>query len=1075
MKKQLFPLAILCFSWVLTAQNKLYQSNTYSGLKVRNIGPAFMSGRIADIVKNPHNPSTWYVATASGGVWKTINNATTWTPIFDRYDSYTAGAIAIDPINPNVLWLGTGENASQRSAGYGDGVYKSVDAGKSWKNVGLKKSEHIGKILIDPRNTDVVYVAAQGPLWAPGGNRGLYKTVDGGKTWELALEISENTGITDMVFDPRNPDLIYAASYQRRRHVGILVAGGPESAVYKTEDGGKSWRKLNRGLPGGDAGRIALAVSPQQPDIVYAQIALEDRKGGFYKSTDKGESWSKQNDYIVVDPQYYGEIYADPHHFDRVYSMDVVIQVTDDGGKNFRGLNTRNKHVDNHELIFDPHDPDYLLVGCDGGIYESWDQGDSWKFVSNLPLTQFYRVGIDNATPFYNVYGGTQDNSTLGGPSRTNNIHGIRNSDWFITRGGDGFQTRVDPENPNILYSMSQYAGIVRYDKRSGEGVDIQPQPQPGDDALRWHWDAPLIISPHAPQRLYFAAQRLFRSDDRGNSWTPVSDDLSRNIDRNQVEVMGRIWSPEAVWKNVFTSPLSTVVSLAESKLEEGLIAVGTDDGLLQITEDGGKNWRKIDRFPGVPDQTYVSDLFLSQHDRNTIYALFNNHKNGDFEPYALKSTDLGKNWTTIGSSLPERHITWTIVEDHVDPNLLFLGTEFGLFFSLDQGKNWTQHKSGVPTVAIRDLEIQERENDLVCATFGRGMLIWDDYSPLRYLKDDALDQPAQLFPVKDAWIYIEARPIGSSKGSLGDAFFTAPNPPYGATFTYYLKEGLRSKKQERRTGEKRSLADGGKGSYPNWEQLREEDWEEKPAIVLTVKDADGQIVRRLSGPTSAGFHRVQWDFRYPAFTAGRRGRGSGPIATPGGYSVSLRQYVDGEWTELAKPQSFQTKSLGLATLETEDKAAALAFQQKAGRLQSALLETNNFIENQLEALNRIKASLMSGRESEALLSETRDLELKLKAMQLVLRGDVTRSQRAEFTSPGLIGRLQRVVYGQYHSAAPTKTHQDSYQIARSGFERLYKALKQLTEQELTDWRQSLEAQGIPGATGGGLPVWKED
>lgn len=685
MKKRLLPLALLCFSWVLTAQNKLYQSNTYSSLKVRNIGPAFMSGRIADIVKNPHNPSTWYVATASGGVWKTVNNATTWTPIFDRYDSYTAGAIAIDPINPNVLWLGTGENASQRSAGYGDGVYKSVDAGKSWKNVGLKKSEHIGKILIDPRNTDVVYVAAQGPLWAPGGDRGLYKTVDGGKTWELALEISENTGITDMAFDPRNPDVIYAASYQRRRHVGILVAGGPESAIYKTEDGGKSWRKLNRGLPGGDAGRIALAVSPQQPDIVYAQIALEDRKGGFYKSTDKGESWSKQNDYIVVDPQYYGEIYADPHHFDRVYSMDVVIQVTDDGGKNFRGLNTRNKHVDNHELIFDPHDPDYLLVGCDGGIYESWDQGDSWKFVSNLPLTQFYRVGIDNATPFYNVYGGTQDNSTLGGPSRTNNIHGIRNSDWFITRGGDGFQTRVDPEDPNILYSMSQYAGIVRYDKRSGEGVDIQPQPQPGDDALRWHWDAPLIISPHAPQRLYFAAQRLFRSDDRGNSWTPVSDDLSRNIDRNQVEVMGRIWGPEAVWKNVFTSPLSTVVSLAESKLEEGLIVVGTDDGLLQITEDGGKNWRKIDRFPGVPDQTYVSDLFLSQHDRNTIYALFNNHKNGDFEPYALKSTDLGKNWTTISSSLPERHITWTIVEDHVDPNLLFLGTEFGLFFSLDQ------------------------------------------------------------------------------------------------------------------------------------------------------------------------------------------------------------------------------------------------------------------------------------------------------------------------------------------------------------------------------------------------------
>ena len=404
---------------------------------------------------------------------------------------------------------GTGENASQRSVGYGDGVYKSLDGGNSWKNVGLKTSEHIGKILIDPRNTDIVYVAAQGPLWAPGGDRGLYKTENGGASWERILEISENTGIADIVFEPGNPDIIYAAGYQRRRHVGILVAGGPESEIYKTSNGGRDWKKLTRGIPSGDKGRIALAVSPQEPSIVYALIAAEGEKSGFFRSDNRGETWQKVNDYIVVDPQYYGEIYADPHHFERVYAVDVMIHVTDDGGQNFRRLNSRNKHVDNHAIVFDDGDPDYLMVGCDGGIYESWDQGDTWRYIDNIPITQYYRVGIDNASPFYNVYGGTQDNATQGGPSRTINSHGITNADWFLTVGGDGFQTRVDPTDPNILYSQSQYAGIVRYDKRSGERVDIQPQAQPGEEALRWHWDSPLIISPHNSDRLYYAAQRL--------------------------------------------------------------------------------------------------------------------------------------------------------------------------------------------------------------------------------------------------------------------------------------------------------------------------------------------------------------------------------------------------------------------------------------------------------------------------------------------------------------------------------------------------------------------------------------
>ena len=604
-----------------TEKSKL-NPGTFAGLKLRCIGPALMSGRISDVAVDPTDRSVWYVAAASGGVWKTVNRGTTWTPIFDHHGSYSIGCVTVDPNNHLVVWVGTGENNSQRSVGWGDGVYKSLDGGKSFKNVGLKNSEHIGKILVDPRDSDVVYVAAQGPLWAPGGDRGLYKTTDGGANWEKVLDISENTGVSDIAFDPRNPDIIYATSYQRRRHVWTLVAGGPEGGIYKTTDGGANWKKINKGLPDVDLGRIGIAVSPQNPDVIYASVPAAWGESGFFRSSDGGENWTKMSDYITVDPQYYQELFCDPYQFDRVYSVDVWIHVTDDGGKTFRRVNSRNKHVDNHAIVFDPGDPDYLMVGCDGGIYESWDGAKTWRFIANLPITQFYRVEVDNDFPFYNVYGGTQDNDTEGGPSRTNNVHGIRNSDWFITVGGDGYQTRVDPNDPNIIYSMWQYGGLVRFDKRSGERVDIQPQPGKDEPPLKWNWDSPLIISPHSPTRLHFAANRLFRSDDRGDTWTPVSPDLTRQIDRNKLEVMGTTWSSESVWHNVWTSFFGNIVALDESPLVEDLIYAGTDDGLIQVTEDGGKTWRRIESFPGVPEMTYVSHIIASRHDPDAVYAL---------------------------------------------------------------------------------------------------------------------------------------------------------------------------------------------------------------------------------------------------------------------------------------------------------------------------------------------------------------------------------------------------------------------------------------------------------------------
>ncbi|MGB6337808.1 MAG: glycosyl hydrolase, partial [Thermoanaerobaculia bacterium] len=924
----------------------------------------------------------------------------------------------------------------------------------------------------------------QGPLWAPGGDRGLYKTTDGGQTWEQVLEISDNTGVTDLVIDPQNPDVLIAASFQRRRRVWALVAGGPESALYKSYDAGKTWKKLTSGLPEGDLGRIGLAVSPIDPDVVYATIPASRGESGFFRSADRGETWTKMSDYIPVDPQYYQEIFPDPHRFDRVYSMDVWIHVTDDGGRTFRRLNSEFKHVDNHAMVFDPDDPDYLMVGCDGGIYESWDLGKTWRFIDNLPVTQFYRVGLDNDLPFYNVYGGTQDNDSQGGPSRTTNVHGIRNSDWFITVGGDGYQTRIDPDDPNILYSMWQYGGLVRYDKRSGEILDIQPQPDEGEPPLNWHWDSPLMISPHSGQRLYFAANRLFRSDDRGDTWVAVSPDLTRGIDRNQLPVMGRVWSVDAVWKNVFTSFYGNIVALDESPLVEGLIYVGTDDGLVQVTDDGGETWREIGSFPGIPERTYVADLTASRHDVDTVYAVFNNHKSGDFKPYLLKSTDRGSSWTSVAGDLPDRHVLWSIVEDHVQPGLLFAGTELGLFFTFDGGSQWIELEGGMPTVAIRDLEIQQRENDLVAASFGRGFLILDDYTPLRHITPEVLEQEAVLFPVKKTWMYLQSRPLGwGEKAVQGHGYFTAPNPPFGAVFTYYLRDDLETLKEQRQKAEQEIQEEGGDTNYPSWEELRVEDREEEPAVILTVTDGDGQVVTRVEGPVTAGIHRVAWNLRYPSPEPVRLVSDpddddpGGPPVVPGSYTVGLAKRVDGKLTPVSEPQTFETVPLGLATLAAEDREELLAFQQQVGRLQRAVLGANEVARETAVELQHIKKAIMETPEADpALMEEARALELRLADIQTQLTGDRTVSRRSEPTVPSIVRRVNRSVEAHWSStSAATTTHQRNYEIAATAFAGVLADLRQLVEVDLRHLEEALEAAGAPWTPGRGLPAWEPE
>ncbi|MBI4471446.1 MAG: glycosyl hydrolase [Acidobacteria bacterium] len=848
----------------------------FRGLEFRSLGPSLTTGRISDIAVDPRNPSIWYVAAASGGLWKTTNRGTTFQPIFDQYGSYSLGCVTIDPNAPNVIWLGTGENQSQRSVSFGDGVYKSSDGGETWKNVGLRNSEHIAKILVDPRNSNVVYVASQGPLWASGGDRGLFKTTDGGQTWKPVLEVSENTGITDIVLDPRTPDVIYAASYQRRRHVGQQIAGGPEAAIYKSTNAGGSWTKLNSpsaGLPQVDTGRIALAVSPHDPDVVYALIAAAGDNSGFFRSANGGTTWVRQSNYKVVDPQYYGEIYSDPHRFDHVYAVDVRIHVTEDGGRSFQPVPWQI-HVDNHAMVFDPTDANHLLVGNDGGLYETWDHGRTWRHFTNLPLSQFYHLTVDNARPFYNVYGGSQDNGTIGGPTRTLSRVGIRTSDWISVGGGDGMQPRIDPENPDIVYSMSQNGALTRLDKRTGVSKSIRPRVD-RNTRLRWNWNAPFIISPHSPSRLYLAANFLFRSDDRGESWTMIGPDLTRQIDRDALPVMGRVWGPEAVGRNLFTTDYGVATALAESSRVEGLLYVGTDDHLIQVSEDGGSNWRKIDGFPGVPDSALISDILASQYDANTVYVAFTNHQRGDFKPYLLKSTDRGRKWTSIAGNLPDRHFVWSLAEDHINRNLLFAGTEFGLFFSSDGGRQWTPLRGKIPTIAIRDIEIQRLENDLAAATFGRGFYILDDYTPLRFMTPETLTSDGLIFPVRKTYMYGE---LGYVRAAFGNE--TTPNPPYGSLITYYLRG-------------------------------------DSEKAVLTVTDASGKTIRTLDAPGAAGIHRVAWDLREqprppetnpdegPPARSGNQMQ-PGPPVSAGKYKITLGRIVNGVMTTLGPAQEIE-------------------------------------------------------------------------------------------------------------------------------------------------------------------------
>ena len=1061
-----------------------WKSGTFNGLKFRSIGPAVTSGRVVDFAVNPANPKTYFVAAACGGVWKTENAGITYEPVFDGEGSYSIGCVEIDPTNPNVIWVGSGENNNQRSVAYGDGVYKSEDGGKSWNNVGLKTSEHIGMIAIDPSNSNIVYVAAYGPLWSAGGERGIYKTTDGGKSWKRIFYVSENTGFNEIHLDPRNSNVLYATSHQRRRQVYTYINGGPESNIFKSTDGGMNWDTLSNGLPKDvDKGRIGLSISPANPDYIYAIIEAGDKKGGVYRSTDRGASWEKRCD-NTTSGNYYQEIFCDPKDVEKVYYVDFWVMVSTNGGKSFEKIGEKYKHVDNHALWINPADPNQLMVGCDGGIYNTNDAGANWEFRSNLPVTQFYKVSTDNAVPFYNVFGGTQDNNSLVGPSRTISSNGITNSDWKITLEGDGFETQVDPENPDIVYPQAQYGGIARYDKKSGEVVDIKPIEGEGEPAFRWNWDSPLLISSHKHTRLYFAANKLFKSDDMGNTWQTISGDLSRQIDRNKLPVMGKVWGMDALSKNGSTDIYGNIVSIAESKFDENHLVIGTDDGLIQVTKDGGKNWTKIDNIPGVPERTYVNQIIASQHDKGVFYATFNHHRYGNFKPFVFKSKDGGMSWSPIQGNLPERGSVYSIAEDHVNPDLLFAGTEFGIFFTNDGGVQWTQLKSGLPTIAIRDIEIQKRENDLVLASFGRGFYILDDYTPLRTITKADLTKDAWIAPVKDSWMFNESRSWGAPlKGFQGESFFSVPNPKVGAVFTYYLKDDLKTMKEKRKELEKEKIKASQPLTYPSADSIRLEDNYPDPYLLFTVSDEGGNVIRKLKAPAKKGMSRIVWDFRYnsPGLINFNTPDPSNPYdvpeigyaAMPGIYKVSLSKFEDGKLSELVSPQSFTVKSLNAATLPATDKKAFDDFCRKVSEIRRATAAADAYRGELQGKMKFIKQAIIeTPAQVSTEIASVKDIEKRLAEINLQLNGDASLARREFETPPSISSRISSIESTMWSvSSAPTQTFLRSYETAGKQFAKVLDELKKL-DTDVRKLEDMLEMNKAP-YTPGRIPEWK--
>lgn len=1039
---------------------------------LRNVGPAFLSGRIADIKTHPENESVWYVATGSSGVWKTVNAGTTWTPIFDDQPSYSTGCITLDPSNPDVVWVGTGENVGGRHVAYGDGIYRSDNGGTTWKNMGLKKSEHISEIIVHPDNSDVVWVAAQGPLWTSGGERGLYKTTNGGTSWKRVLGNDQWTGVTDIMIDPRNPQILYAATWDRHRTVAALMGGGPGTALYRSDDGGENWTKLTEGLPESNMGKIGITISPQNPDVVYAAIELDRKSGAVYRSSNRGASWTKMSDTVSggTGPHYYQELYANPHEFDRLYLMNVRVLTSGDGGKTFVQLKERDKHSDNHAIVFKKEDPNYIMLGTDAGIYETFDNAETWRYIKNLPLTQFYKVAVNNAEPFYHIFGGTQDNGSAGGPSATDEREGIANKHWYKTLFADGHQSATDPVYNDIIYAETQQGGLYRIDLTTGEQVSVQPKAGLREPHERFNWDAPILVSPHNPKRLYFASYRVWKSESRGDDWEPISGDLTRNEDRLTLPIMGRKQSWDNAWDVGAMSNYNTITSLAESPVQGGLLYAGTDDGFIQVSENGGESWRKIPVTAlGLAPRTFVNDIKADLFDANTVYVALDNHKEGDFNPYLFKSTDKGQSWQSISGNIPDRTLVWRMVQDPVKKNLLFAATEFGIYTSLNGGTSW-QKLGGAPTISFRDLTIQKRENDLVAASFGRGFFVLDDYSALREFTEDNLSQKGKLFTPRTAKWFVPRSNIGNT----GADYYFAKNPTYGAVFTYHLADEYQTAKEVRKEKETSLNKNNADIPFPGWDALDAERQEKEAQVVLSIQDSQGNVINKISQKASQGSHRMAWNFShfnpYSISDSPSRYRGGGALAKPGTYQASLSLVQNGEVTPLDGPISFEVKALREGVLKGVSHEEYNAYLTEITQVYKSI----SAVRDVLSESGKMHKAMVTALAQAKILPGT--LEPKLEALKSDLTrinqsisGSPSRREVGERNPAGIQSFLSNAMVGLRNSYGPTPLHRKSLKIAKELLVQLRAEVKSISEVRIPEIEAALKAADAPYILGQGI------
>jgi photosystem II stability/assembly factor-like uncharacterized protein len=1009
-------------------------------LKMRAIGPAIMSGRIDDLAAVESNPQVMYLGAATGGVWKTTDGGMTWKAIFENESNPSIGALAIAPSNPSIVWVGTGEANNRQSSSWGDGVYKSTDGGKTWEHLGLADTQAIGRIVIDPTNSDVVYVAALGHLWGPNAERGLFKTSDGGKTWKKVLFINDDTGVSDVAIDPRSPNILYAASYERRRTPWGFNGGGPGSGVYKTTDGGATWKKLTKGLPdNGNTGRIGLSVYRRDPNVVYALI--QNAKGGVFRSEDQGATWKRMGS-TDPRPSYFSQIRVDPNNDLRLWMGGVNLYYSEDAGKSFTTQRVRAVHSDFHAIWIDPHDSNHVVVGCDGGVYVSRDGGRDWDHLNVMPLGQIYEVGYDNQQP-YHVCGGFQDNAEWCGPSRTWFARGIVNSDWMMVGGGDGFYVKPDPADPQTIYTESQDGNLNRRDLRTNEARRIRPVPPGNTDApYRFNWDSPLEISSHDHNTIYYGGNFLFKSTNRGDTWTRLGGDLTKAIDRNKLLVLGKLPSKETLALNDGVEWYGTITSISESPVNAEVLWVGTDDGNLQVSRNGGHSWTNVvDRVPGVPKDTYVSRVVASKYAAGTAFVAFDGHRSNDFHVYLFKTSDYGQTWHSISAGLPQSGGIIHVIREHPsDPNLLFVGAEFGGYFSLDGGEHWNALKMGLPTVPVDDIQIQPRENDLILGTYGRSIYILDDLTPIEQLSDKLLAENLHLFPIRPAIAWR----IYQNSWFTGQQLFAGPNPPYGALIDFYLK--AKPAKDEK--------------------------------VKVTVLDVAGKTVREISDTKAeAGINRIDWDLRVnpPVKPTAEQlaaqaqgfffGGPRGPMVEPGSYTVKVSLGQDTQ-TQIVKVE--EDPRIRIA-------AAARAERHDALMRLYDLYKTADQGEKTIEGLKKSLDEAMAAwkkpgapeipdaihKQAEALSKKVNDLHGKFVSERGFGAGGPL-----HYTPPPLpqqIGRLMFQIDG--YTAAPTSAEKQQIAEAAKELSQATSALHQLVSSDLARLNKALNSAGVPRIT----------